>query len=174
MIAITIQGLNDGVHEFDLDVPVSDIPLMSSDFIGAVHVEGRLQKRGRHFDVEWNATATARLVCDRSLEEFDEVITADVMQEFVADTHRALAWAKNEQDVNDQVIPIREDAHVIDITDDVRQELMVNVPMRRVAPQYRDKELTELFPELKDRDADAPHADVAVDQWAALKKLKDI
>ncbi|MBS1560322.1 MAG: DUF177 domain-containing protein [Bacteroidetes bacterium] len=174
MIHLDIQGLHDGVHLFDFDVPVSDIPLLSSEFIGTVHVEGRMQKRNRRYDVEWTASATARLVCDRSLEEFDEQITVDEMQEYVADSQQFYANMDTERNDDGQVIPIRDDATVIDITDEVRQELMVHLPMRRVAPKYRDKELTELFPELEGRDAEAPQPDVAHDQWAALRKLKDI
>ncbi|CAN5439029.1 hypothetical protein BH10BAC6_BH10BAC6_10900 [soil metagenome] len=174
MIHLIIQGLNDGVDLFDFDVPVSDIPLLSSEFIGSVHVEGRLQKRNRRYDVQWSATATARLICDRSLEEFDEEISVDVMQEFVADSHHMFGDIDAERNEDSQVIPIREDATVIDITDEVRQELMVHLPMRRVAPKYRDKKLAELFPELEGRDAEAPQPDVVSDQWAALRKLKDI
>ena len=92
----------------------------------------------------------------------------------MADTHHVFGDIDAERNEDSQVIPIREDATVIDITDEVRQELMVHLPMRRVAPKYRDKELTELFPELEGRDAEAPQPDVVNDQWAALRKLKDI
>lgn len=173
MIVLSISGLQDGEHPFDISVPVARIPDLLSEFTGDVHVQGILTKHEQRISLQCTVQASARLECDRSLEMFDEPITLQLRREYVKDTSRAIEQGAGADETED-VIAIREDARHIDITDDVRQELALSLPMRRVAPQYRDVPFNELYPDLADRDAEATDPDVVNERWAALKKLKDI
>ena len=57
---------------------------------------------------------------------------------------------------------IRDDELFIDLSDEVRQELALSLPMKRIAPEFRDKEWEDIAPEV------ATEID---DRWKALKGL---
>ena len=65
---------------------------------------------------------------------------------------------------------INEDDKYLDLSDEVREQLAVRLPLKRIAPWVADKELDEIYPEIapnlvkKDSDSD--------ERWAPLKNLK--
>jgi uncharacterized metal-binding protein YceD (DUF177 family) len=106
------------------------------------------------------------------LEEFDEDISADLSLSYVIDPALAAEQAGNVQDFDEEVIRgLREEDKRIDITEDVRQVLAVAIPLRHVAPAYRDVPLEQLHPALAPK-ARADDDEPVDDRWAALKNLK--
>lgn len=174
MITINIVGLRDGNHPFSIETDVSQIPGLASEFIGTIHTEGVLRKASSRYTLDADVSGTARLVCDRSLEEYEEPITAVIDLDFVVDHDLAATQRGRISELDDEEVRgIREEDKVIDLTEDVRQVLTVAIPFRRVAPAYRDKELEEIHPAIKERDADGTdHTQVVDERWAALAKLK--
>lgn len=171
MIDISIVGIRDGNHPFEMTVQASEIPGFGPEFLRDVHVEGVLQKRGGRYTVSATATATARLVCDRSLEEYDEPLEASFELEYTVDTALAVSQRGRIAELDDEEVRgLRDDDKAVDITEDVRQVLTLAIPARRVAPAYRDKDLDEIFPSIKGRDAEQPSNDVD-DRWEALKNI---
>jgi uncharacterized metal-binding protein YceD (DUF177 family) len=94
--------------------------------------------------------------------------------DFVVDHDLAATQRGRISELDDEEVRgIREEDKVIDLTEDVRQVLTVAIPFRRVAPAYRDKELEEIHPAIKERDANGTdHSQVVDERWAALAKLK--
>jgi uncharacterized metal-binding protein YceD (DUF177 family) len=172
MIDISIVGIRDGNHPFAMTVRASDIPGLSSEFTHDVVVEGLMQKHvGGRYTVFATAAATARLICDRSLEEYDEPLEASFELEYRVDTALAAEQRGRIAELDDEEVRgLRDDDKAIDITEDVRQVLTLAIPARRVAPAYRDKNLDEIFPSIKGRDAEQPSNDVD-DRWEALKNI---
>lgn len=168
MILIQIQGMQDGRAPFDITVPASDIPDFPAEFPSEIRVVGTVTRTGRRFRVDCDVSTTARLICDRSLEEYDEPMRVDLSLVYVIDNEAAV---RREPDVvdDDGPIPLREDAKVIDVSDEVRQELVVHLPMRRVSPQYRDKDIAEIFGDL---DKAENHDVENDDTWAALRGIQ--
>lgn len=174
MITINIVGLRDGNHPFNIETDVSKIPEIASEFIGTVHTEGVLRKVSSRYSLVADVSGTARLVCDRSLEEYDEPISAVIDLDFVVDHDLAAQQRGRISELDDEEVRgIREEDKVIDLTEDVRQVLTVAIPFRRVAPAYRDIELEEIHPVIKGNDADETvEPEMVDDRWAALAKLK--
>ncbi len=177
MITIPIQGMGDGIHTVMLSVPVENIEDMSPEFFGNVVVEGQVQKIGTRYTFTGTAECQATLTCDRSLIDYAEPIKAEIAVSYMANSD-LLKTAESSASKDDKVKLIRDDQREIDITDEVREELVVNIPMKRIAPEYRDKELEDIFPEIAAREPDGKSAkkplkeDEIDDRWAALKKLK--
>jgi len=172
MISLDIVGLREGNHPFTIESTAQDIPHLPAEYTGLVTVQGLLQKHGRRYTIDATATGQAHFTCDRSLEEFDEDISADLSLSYIVDPALAAEQAGKGQDLDEEVIRgIREEDKRIDITEDVRQVLAVAIPLRHVAPAYRDVPLEQLHPALapKARAADDEPVD---DRWAALKNLK--
>lgn len=168
MILVQIQGMQDGRATFDITVPASDIPDIPTEFHSDVRVVGTVARSGRRFRIDCDVTTMATLVCDRSLEEYDEPMGVALSLSYVIDNEAAIRREPDEVD-DDGSIPLREDAKVIDMSDEVRQELVVHLPMRRVAPQYRDKEINEIFGDL---DKAENHDVENDDTWAALRGIQ--
>lgn len=84
---------------------------------------------------------------------------------YLADTELFLLQQGEQRDRTYEVQLIREDATHIDLSEDVRQELAVHLPMKRVAPQYRDRSFEELYPQY------AARPEPLEDPWAPLRKL---
>ncbi|MES2765685.1 MAG: DUF177 domain-containing protein [Bacteroidota bacterium] len=182
MITIPIQGMGDGIHTVMLSVPVENIEDMSPEFFGNVVVEGQIQKIGTRYTFTGIAECQATLTCDRSLTDYAEPIKAEIAVSYMANSD-LLKTAESSASKDDKVKLIRDDQREIDITEEVREELVVNIPMKRIAPDYRDKELEDIFPEIAAKSTDEIPSkkssknkplkeDEIDDRWAALKKLK--
>jgi uncharacterized metal-binding protein YceD (DUF177 family) len=123
---------------------------------------------GHRYTLKGKSECTARMICDRSLQEFDEKIQCDFSLVYRADTKLFLESGKNPNNENE--IIIREDYKYIEISTEVIEHLALNLPMKRVAPEFRDKEITEIFPELSsDRIVSENSVD---DRWTKLKDFK--
>ncbi|MDZ4746603.1 MAG: DUF177 domain-containing protein [bacterium] len=172
MIGIDITGMRDGQHNVETSHPVSDITGLGPEYTGTVDITGVVVRRGPKFTVIVTCDANAHLVCDRSLEEYDEPITFDLDLDFVTDSSLASTQRKVPEALDDEAVrAIRDEDNYIDLTEDIRQELTVALPMRRVAPAYRDKNLEEIFPAIAESDK-GPSDETADGRWEALKKLK--
>lgn len=161
--------------EIDLAVDASQIPHLCEDITGKILVVGTAITSGNHVTLSLSVTATARLVCDRSLEEFDEPLHAELDLEFSIDNQ--LAAEQRQMSLTpepDVVRGIREDEIAIDVTEDVRQELTLLIPMKKVAPQYRDVELSNISPGYAGRKPQDTTENEIQDQWVALKNLKNL
>lgn len=163
MIKINIHGMKDGEYEINLNTDISKIDCHFDEFFGTINVKGIIKKIGNRYTIVAHSSAMANLVCDRSLENYTEQIISDINLSYIADTQAVL---ENSANRNDSELFIREDAQFIDITNEVIELLALNLPMKRIAPKYRNKEITDIFPELS-------NSKNATDEtWAKLKDFK--
>lgn len=163
MIKIDIHGMKDGEYEIDLNTDVEKIECYFEEFFGKIEVKGIIKKVGIRFTLKSKATVMTSLICDRSLQIYEERITSDVNLGFIADTKAFLE--SPERDIDSDIL-IREDAQFIDITSEVIELLALNLPMKRIAPEYRDKDITEIFPEINSGD------NATDERWSKLKDFK--
>lgn len=173
MIGIDITGMRDGQHVIDTTHPVSCIPGLGPEYTGIIHINGVVVRRAPKFTVIVSCEANAHLVCDRSLQEYDEPINIDLDLDFVSDTSLASVQRQNPEALDEEEVrAIRDEDNSIDLTEDIRQDLMVALPMRRVSPAYRDKDLEEIFPAIVEQDDASPADETPDGRWEALRKLK--
>jgi len=172
MISLDIVGLREGNHPFKIQSTAHEIPLLPGEFSGLITVEGVLQKHGRRYTIDASVSGMAHFTCDRSLEEFDEEISAEISLAYVIDPALAAEQAGKAQDMDEEVVRgLREEDKRIDITEDVRQVLTVAIPLRHVAPAYRDTPLEQIHPTLSDPGKN-DGTGLVDDRWEALLKLK--
>lgn len=159
MFTIEIGALEPGLHALRFAPDVRSLDLDPEKFMD-IEVHARLDVTERRILVRLNARATARLVCDRTLRPFDQLIEG---------THHLL-FAPPESldagdDVYDEVRPMDATENEIDVTDAVRDTILLAVPARCVAPGAEHEEIPTEF--------GAPEEDHTIDpRWAALRALK--
>lgn len=164
-LSIRIQGLRDGHYDIFLTAPVESIADMAPEFVGEITLTGTLEKVGRRYTFVGIARCQAQLLCDRTLEEYTEWIEAEIEVAYLADTDLYLLRQAEQRDRTYELQVIREDDTHIDLSEEVRQELAVHLPMKRIAPAYRDIPFEQLYPQYA-----APPAGED-DRWAPLRQL---
>jgi uncharacterized metal-binding protein YceD (DUF177 family) len=171
MIKIEITGMKDGKYDLLIEAPVEKMNCIFEEFFGDVKLTGTIKKISNRFTLSAKAEVKAKMICDRSLKEFVENIESEVKLSFIADTK---AYLENKGKINEEIesdILIREDIKYINITSEVIELLALQIPMKRIAPEYRDKELDEIFPELS-VETFRNEKEVIDDRWSKLKNLK--
>ncbi|GAB1431196.1 hypothetical protein MASR2M18_20310 [Ignavibacteria bacterium] len=159
VLKLAVRNLEDGESEFEIESPVHDVENIASEFCGTVSVKGVINKNGSRYAVQGIASSVACLICDLSLEEFIEKIEAPIA---------LIVIAGAESGTGDAFVAIREDDKYIDLTEEVRQELAVRLPMKAISPKYREMTFEELRPGFS---ADRAENE-AKDTWAALRNIK--
>jgi uncharacterized metal-binding protein YceD (DUF177 family) len=168
MLQVRIHGIQDGKFNFELEEPVLNLAELPEEFVGNIKVFGSLTKIGKRYSVICNVTCIAKLICDVTLEEFEEEIKANFELNIIANSE--LYYLNEENDIKENEsgdIIIHEDDQFVVLTDFVRQELILGTPMKKVSPKYRDKDFDEIYPELSSEKNQEIN-----EQWSALKKLK--
>lgn len=173
MLNIPIQGMRDGQHSVELECRAEELQSSFDEFVGEVRVRGEIRKVGRRLHLDAVATCTARLTCDYTTKEFDEEIHAPFRCDFVLNTDLYNAQLTDPGDVDDEIVPVHEEEKFIDVTDIVRQELAVSLPLKRIAPEVRGASIEEFVDKrfLADTEQSDKEKAKGDDRWAALKSL---
>ncbi len=163
MLRIPIASLKPGYHTMTL-TPTAEALDLAPDLFADITVEVALDHGGRRILVRFEAEATAALTCDRTLADYEAEV-AGTYQVLFAPPEMA---AKNSEEVpNDDVRPLYPADTSIDVTDAVRDTLLLALPTRRIAPGAEDLELQLQY-------GASSEAEPAIDpRWAALQALRD-
>jgi uncharacterized protein len=163
MLELRIASLSAGVHTFTLRPSAADLDL-DPDAFRDLHVDVRLDLTENQAHVVLDTAATASLVCDRTLVDFEQQVqgTHEVVFSSAA-AHARDAGAEPAEDV----FPLDAGQVSLDLTTPVRDTIMLSLPTRCLAPGAEDADLPTSFGALSGEDG-AP-----VDsRWEALLKLK--
>ncbi len=159
MFKIYIQDLVIGSNKIEQSEPSSIFGETLEKFVGDVKVKGKLIKLANHYNLDVTINASLILKCDLTLEDFTEEITANLNVN-IFDT-----IAGNKLG-DEEAIYLDKDQKYIDITDKIYEEIILAIPMKKVAPEVRGKSLEEIFPNLVNNDSPVNNT------WDALKNIK--
>lgn len=143
MLLLDTQNLTNGKHFVEVSGK-ADGDQSNKYFEDTILVEGLLRVYNNRLILKGTAKSSAKLICDISLEEFKEVITAEIN---ITIFKGIKAESRTETDEN--TLYIAEEEKKVDITEIVMQELLVNIPMKKVAPKYRGKDIDDIYPQIK-------------------------
>jgi uncharacterized metal-binding protein YceD (DUF177 family) len=177
MLKILVKGIKDGEYDVDISSPVKEIEGFFPEFFGEVRFRGKLRILGKRYTVEGIAECEAHLICDLSLEEYTETISVQITSSFYANNELYYAMQGISEELRETTEHIiHEDDKYIDISEDVRQELAIHLPMKRIAPQYRGKSFEDIYPQFSAESTQKKgkkiQSDDVDERWNELKKLK--
>lgn len=158
MVQIDISKMSAGVHEITLHPPASDLDLDEKEF-REIEAFVRLDVGEQQILARVEVTANASLICDRTLTPFTQQLRGE----------HTIVFAKRPIDVtrdDDTIRPLDPSARELDITDEIRDTILLSVPLRKVAPEASETELMLTF------GADDAQAEPIDPRWEALRKLK--
>jgi uncharacterized protein len=121
---IQIAGLSEGLHQYHFQEKAHDLGL-SEEFAGEVQVEAALEKTGAQMYLQASIATVARFVCDRCACVFDAPVASSYHMFYVWDGMEA----DSRLDPSEvQVLP--HGLGIIDIAEDVRQTVVLAVPLK--------------------------------------------
>ena len=161
MLRIDIAARAFGRHEETLRVEPDTLGL-DPDVFGEILIDLRLDIAERRVLADFDVASEATLVCDRTLVPY---------QQSVRGRHTVLFVSPEQlppEDEDETMQPLPDDATEIDLTEPVRDTLVLALPLRRVAPEAEETEIPAAFG-APDDTGDAP----VDDRWEALRALRD-
>ena len=123
MFKIQIGSLSEGVHEYEFSERAGEVGLTES-FRGDVRVSVMLEKTGRQMVLKAVVKADAEFVCDRCAVPFSLPVNSSYRMCYVTEAEQFKGVDPAEMQVIDS------GAGTLDITEDVRQTVMLAVPLK--------------------------------------------
>jgi len=162
---IQVGGLSEGVHDFHFDALASDLSL-GEEFSADVGVDVTLEKTGNEILLKSSIRVDGTFECDRCVTQFVTPLTPKYQMYYVLDQ----AGAERFDPADVQVMA--PGLTVIDITEDVRQTVLLSVPLKRLCrPGCRG-----LCPECGKNLNEGPcgcKVTIEDGRWDTLRSLKD-
>jgi uncharacterized protein len=165
MVTIDITSFQSGVYEVDLNPEAEDADLDPSTFRD-VHVAAELHCRRDRILAHLDIRATATLTCDRTLQPYDESLEGSYSVLF-----GPASMVGREGDRFDEVRALDPTDREIDVTDIVRDTILLSIPQRTIAPGAEEEDIDMTFGEPDDEETETEET---VDpRWSKLKELKN-
>ncbi len=163
MLTIDISSLSPGIHHLDLAPSASRVNLDPSTFED-IQVDVKLQYHHDRILVKLYATATAELTCDRTLQPYEQDIEGEYSVLFGPPS-----MVGQEGEEFEEVRPLDPTDQELDLTDVVRDTLLLSIPQRRIAPGAEEEPIDREFGTTEE-DAEEKPVDP---RWSDLQKLKE-
>jgi uncharacterized protein len=123
---ISLAGLRPGTHEFHFEEQPSRWGLENHPHLRSnVHLSVHVEKGTTAIYVRSHFRTVGRFTCDRCLEEFDLVV----------EDRGGLVFSSDENLIAPREVEIRvyhPEAHEIDLTEDIRDLLLLSLPVKRL------------------------------------------
>ena len=163
MLTIDISSLSEGIHHLKFTPSATEVDLDPTTFED-IRVEAELQYHMDRILVKLTVNAIAELTCDRTLRPYDQAVEG----------HYSLLFGPpsmvgKEGDEFEEVRPLTPSDQEIDLTDVVRDTVLLSLPQRRVAPGAEDEEIDREFGTPEDEE----ESDAIDPRWSELRKLRD-
>jgi uncharacterized protein len=120
---IQVGGLAEGLYTYRFEAQPADLEL-GEPFGGTVAAEIRLDKTGRRLLLTGTVSTVGSFVCDRCVAPFERTVSGTYRMYYVQDGQESAGLDPAEV----QVIP--EGQNVIDIREDVRQTMLLTLPLK--------------------------------------------
>jgi uncharacterized protein len=160
MVQIKISSLKPGVHEFELTPEAEELDLDPASFSN-IRVDAWLDVSADRILVRLGVKGDATLECDRTTRLFSQPVEGTYTVLFARPE-----LAEAEGDAFEDVRVLLPGDLKIDLTDAIRDTLLLSLPVRRIAPGAEEMEIETRF--------GAPVGDEAIDpRWEALRQLQE-
>jgi len=157
MIPIDIRSLKEGFQALEFSPSSAELGLEDPG-MDDVHVQAQVTVDGDQIVVSVRAQAVAHLTCDRTLEPFDQAVYGTYTVCFMPEA------MMDDDAEDDDIQPLPSDSDEIDLTDIVRDTLMLAVPVRKIAPGAEETDIPTTFGGTSETDIDP--------RWKDLEKLR--
>jgi uncharacterized metal-binding protein YceD (DUF177 family) len=169
---IDIYGLEDKSYEFDYEPGSEFFEQMPQDLIqkGNFKVHLVLEKSSTMIQLRFTIEGTAELVCDRSLEVFDEPV--DTAGKII------LKFGDHDEEITEEISIINRNRTRINVASYIFELIALALPMKKIHPDLRaqdqegEADSETLIYSSESQESEVSEADKVDPRWEALNKLK--
>ena len=167
-LEFNIVEIPEGESRRTVDLSEDDLDLSSYTFKGA-NIDLLFYRTLHFIRVNFHVSSDVELTCDRSLEPYIQPIESDYEVVFKVDVK------EETEDENGAVRRFNFSSNTLSIEDEVRDTILLNIPIKKLHPKYIDENgqvtnfETKSFGDIPDENESAD-----IDpRWEKLKKLKN-
>lgn len=164
MLKIYLPEIKEGHSTYEVDVPPQKVDLEDNkEFASRINIYYDIEKVGDEIFIKTRLNTTADLLCDRCLDEFQLPLneTVDIIL-----TKDSDLLEREEEDI--YLIPPANDE--VDITDSVRQSLILAIPFKKLCTQTCKGLCPECGANLNRETCNCTHERLDP-RWEALKHI---
>lgn len=162
---INILGLSLNIHHFEYEFGAEFFKKYGTDLVseGAFKVELALDKRETFLETGFKIKGTVKLVCDRSLDEFDHPI--DVSPKII------FKYGDEDKEISEDVMMIHRGTETLEIGQYIYEFIALAIPMKKLHPRYKDESAEEGGIIYTSETEEEKKTDEIDPRWEMLKKL---
>jgi uncharacterized protein len=158
-------------HHFEFELGPDFFALFEQPLVheGQLHAEVDLLKTERLLTLDFHITGTVRLVCDRSLDEFDQPLNIE--------EQLLVRFGDENKELDDNVLQITPDTQMLPLAQHLYDYIGLALPMKKLHPRFQNEpddnpDATTKLIFTTRSDSDTPDDDEPADpRWAALRNL---
>ena len=160
---IRISGLENDTYVYNFDGDFNEIGL-EDPFFGKYKTNVVLDKFDDQIILEVSTDINSRMICDRCGTEFNKKIKSG---------YKMVYLLRNVENGNEEldITYLRPDANQIDLTDDVRDYLILTIPIKKLCKDDCKGLCYKCGSDLNKGDCDCKYEEID-DRWKALLDLK--
>jgi uncharacterized protein len=160
---IKIAGLREGLHYYKFEEPVSNLDI-GKQFVGTLKAEVELSKSHSEIILNVDVKVNINCECDRCTTEF--------MQE-INPVYQIVYFFSNEPEgiADANVVYLHPDADKIDISPEIRDYVLLTVPMKRLCTEECKGLCSNCGKNLNEGDCKCEGANID-SRWLPLQDLK--
>lgn len=161
---INILGLSLAIHQFQYEFGNEFFRKYDKGLVseGKFTVDVALDKRETFLEAGFKIVGSVKLVCDRSLDEFDYPI----------DVKRKIIFKYGDQDVevSEDVIMIQHGTEILEIGQYIYEFIALAIPMKKLHPRYQNESEEDTIIYTSDSTEEKKEGEIDP-RWEMLKKL---
>ncbi|MCC5940263.1 MAG: DUF177 domain-containing protein [Balneolaceae bacterium] len=165
-LIFNVKDLPGGRSTQTVQLEPKEVELDDTATFNGGSVEMEFYKTDHFVEVKFNIAAKAELICDRSLQSFNKDLSGAYYIYFdpnpVEESETARGSVKQISSVDLSM----------DISKEVRDTMMLDIPIKKIHPDFLDSEGNPIEFELQKFGDQADNENNIDPRWAALKKLK--
>ena len=173
---IDIYGLEDKQYDYDMESGDAFFEELEQDIVEKGHFKTHVQliKSATMIQIHFHTEGTVGLICDRSLEPFEEP--------FVSDEKIILKYGDRNEELTDEIEIIYRNTPRINVARYIFEFIALSLPFKKIHPDLRDEEdglpgqedeVVLVYSSQSDNDTEEEEPEEKIDpRWEALKKLK--
>ncbi len=161
---IQIGGLSEGIHQYQFVVAASELNA-GEQFRGDVRINVSLDKSTTQIFLNAKIEVLAGFECDRCVSAFEKLLCSSYTMVYVGDGFDTSHLDPAEV----QIVP--NGMHIIDISDDVRQSVVLAVPFKNICSESCKGLCPSCGTNLNEQPCTCTNA-ASDNRWDALRKLQ--
>ncbi len=161
---INILGLSLAIHHFQYEFGSEFFRKYDKGLVseGKFTVDVALDKRETFLEAEFKIVGSVRLVCDRSLDEFDHPV--DITRKII------FKYGDQEMEVSEDVMMIPHGVESLEVGQYIYEFIALAIPMKKLHPRFQDESDEEGI--IYSSDSTEEKKEDEIDpRWEMLKKL---